>query len=503
MQELQLTIGKQAMDYAEKTNQRRIQRQERRSSLSTKEARTARSKQLAEQNDYFKEAEGLLYVEAPASEVPNHFGPRPKRQHQEVPSRSKLATGPNKTKHLHRQATRWEGEPYAPITVRRRATSLSDSSRATPISTAATTSTNMDTSKPTTSTYSNISADGFILPRTKKTSKEASADNSGAPTRPATQPTPISNRYAALADIFDISNDANPQPSPKEQVTPPNNPTPTAAQGKPPPIFIQTHIKDHNGLSDLIKSTIDSKFECLPIARHSDIPPHCTKSTQLPKVRGQTQHNQRSTKPPPTQPSHMLATAEAPPGQHIQCPSLLAFSRNVPTARKTRHHTKRATHHHHQQPPTPCSVPHPINTHTQQSISHSNPETTYASITAKTDRLHKPDLSQLIRQGSSHYNEILDINSMAAALDFLYTKLSTCNTKVQKTQAFLEAAELIMSQTLHRPASPKATGGHCAGGEQEPDGGPSSTRPPEGLRHRLAQWPPPQTAPHQPPHPPN
>ncbi|XP_076549216.1 uncharacterized protein LOC143306722 [Osmia lignaria lignaria] len=61
MQELNLTIGKQAMDYAEKSNQRRIQRQERRSSLSTKKARKARREQLAEQNDYFEEAEGLLY----------------------------------------------------------------------------------------------------------------------------------------------------------------------------------------------------------------------------------------------------------------------------------------------------------------------------------------------------------------------------------------------------------------------------------------------------------
>ncbi|CAK9816232.1 hypothetical protein ANTPLA_LOCUS8931 [Anthophora plagiata] len=61
MQELQLIIGKEAMDYAEETNQRRIQRQERRSSLSTKEARKARRDQLAEQNEYFEEAEGLLY----------------------------------------------------------------------------------------------------------------------------------------------------------------------------------------------------------------------------------------------------------------------------------------------------------------------------------------------------------------------------------------------------------------------------------------------------------
>ncbi|XP_043252535.1 proteoglycan 4-like [Colletes gigas] len=550
----------QINDYIPQWHKIRTQTSTHRSPARGPRPQVLQLKQEKQQNQT-REDSTLGLLEAPASEVPNHFGPRPKRQHQEVPSRIKLATGPNKTKHLHRQAARWEGEPYAPITVRRRATSLSDSSRATPISTAATTSTNMDTSKPTTSTYSNISADGFILHRTKRTSKEASADDSGAPTRPATQPTPISNRFAALADIFDISNDANSQPSPKEQVTPPNDPTPSAAQGKPPPIFIHTHIKDHNGLCDLIKSTIDNKFEVKYLSNQakvtlattpdflatknlltdSNIQYHtysltaektiavvlkglpklptdeilaeiqakdlnalccselkrkipsylatykvifakgttlqqinhvrnvahtraywekynssrpyiqcyrcqafghsssnCTKAHNCLKCAGK--HSTQECTKPPTTPATCCNCGGSHPANYSQCPSLLAFLKKRSTAQNPPPQVSKTSP---TSNPTPCSVPPPITlTPPQQSLPTVTPRKTYASITAQNRQTTQPDLSSLFAKAQA-INEILDINSMAAALDFLYTKLSTCNTKVQKLQAFLEATELI------------------------------------------------------------
>lgn len=49
------------MNYATQVDERRVERQERRSSLTTKEARKARKEELAEQNEYYEEAEGLLY----------------------------------------------------------------------------------------------------------------------------------------------------------------------------------------------------------------------------------------------------------------------------------------------------------------------------------------------------------------------------------------------------------------------------------------------------------
>lgn len=61
MQELELQIGKQAMDHASKVDERRIVRQERRSLSSTREARKVRKEERMEQNSFFEETEGLLY----------------------------------------------------------------------------------------------------------------------------------------------------------------------------------------------------------------------------------------------------------------------------------------------------------------------------------------------------------------------------------------------------------------------------------------------------------
>ncbi|XP_043256871.1 uncharacterized protein LOC122399879 [Colletes gigas] len=51
----------------------------------------------------------------------------------------------------------------------------------------------------------------------------------------------------------------------------------------------------------------------------------------------------------------------------------------------------------------------------------------------------------------------------------------------------------LPSQTLHNPPSPQTAGRHCARSEQEQIGGSSPTRPPESLRHCLAQWTPAKT----------
>jgi len=61
MNTLGLIIGKQTKIYADNADKRRIQRQEWRSFLETKEARKARKEQLLQENRVFEEAEGLLY----------------------------------------------------------------------------------------------------------------------------------------------------------------------------------------------------------------------------------------------------------------------------------------------------------------------------------------------------------------------------------------------------------------------------------------------------------
>lgn len=60
VKKLEITIGKQAIIYATQVDECRVQRQEQRSYLSTKEARKARKEQLAEQNEFYEEAEGLM-----------------------------------------------------------------------------------------------------------------------------------------------------------------------------------------------------------------------------------------------------------------------------------------------------------------------------------------------------------------------------------------------------------------------------------------------------------
>jgi len=61
MSTLRLIIGKQTKIYANNIDERRVQRQERRNFLETKEARKARKEQLLEENQILKKAEGLLF----------------------------------------------------------------------------------------------------------------------------------------------------------------------------------------------------------------------------------------------------------------------------------------------------------------------------------------------------------------------------------------------------------------------------------------------------------
>lgn len=58
---LNLTVGSYAKAYADNTDEARITRQDRKSLLQTKEARTARKQQQLEENQLFEEEEGLLY----------------------------------------------------------------------------------------------------------------------------------------------------------------------------------------------------------------------------------------------------------------------------------------------------------------------------------------------------------------------------------------------------------------------------------------------------------
>ena len=61
MQQLKLKIDQQWKMFADNVDKQRIERENRRASLSSKEARTARRLKQLHQNEYYEEAEGLLY----------------------------------------------------------------------------------------------------------------------------------------------------------------------------------------------------------------------------------------------------------------------------------------------------------------------------------------------------------------------------------------------------------------------------------------------------------
>jgi len=58
---LEINIGQQCKIFADKYDEERVTRQERRRLSSTKEARIARRINQIEQNEFYEEAEGLLY----------------------------------------------------------------------------------------------------------------------------------------------------------------------------------------------------------------------------------------------------------------------------------------------------------------------------------------------------------------------------------------------------------------------------------------------------------
>ncbi|KYN00045.1 hypothetical protein ALC62_09190 [Cyphomyrmex costatus] len=62
MNELQIVIGQQANNFANSYDEKRVTRQDRRSMQSSKNARTARRMEQMAQNEFYEEAEGLLYA---------------------------------------------------------------------------------------------------------------------------------------------------------------------------------------------------------------------------------------------------------------------------------------------------------------------------------------------------------------------------------------------------------------------------------------------------------
>ncbi|KAK0169438.1 hypothetical protein PV328_012049 [Microctonus aethiopoides] len=54
-------VGRQSKSFADKMDEQRMTRENRRSSLATKEARQARQQQLTEKNEFYKATEGPLY----------------------------------------------------------------------------------------------------------------------------------------------------------------------------------------------------------------------------------------------------------------------------------------------------------------------------------------------------------------------------------------------------------------------------------------------------------
>lgn len=61
MNELKLVVGSQSFNFAGNMDEQRVKRQNRRSSLETKEARKARQEEMQARNDAFEEEQGLLY----------------------------------------------------------------------------------------------------------------------------------------------------------------------------------------------------------------------------------------------------------------------------------------------------------------------------------------------------------------------------------------------------------------------------------------------------------
>jgi hypothetical protein len=62
MSSLDIVIGQQCKIYADQYDAHRIQRQDRRSTSSTKEARSARQEEKAALQGFYEETEGLLWV---------------------------------------------------------------------------------------------------------------------------------------------------------------------------------------------------------------------------------------------------------------------------------------------------------------------------------------------------------------------------------------------------------------------------------------------------------
>ena len=62
MQEMGIVIGHQSRDYAKKVDEIRKYHSRRKSSLATKEARTARLEQSMKENEFFEETEGIFYA---------------------------------------------------------------------------------------------------------------------------------------------------------------------------------------------------------------------------------------------------------------------------------------------------------------------------------------------------------------------------------------------------------------------------------------------------------
>lgn len=61
MNNLEIIIGRQCKSYADKVDEQRVIRENRRSSLATKEARQARQEELLKENEFYEDTEGLLY----------------------------------------------------------------------------------------------------------------------------------------------------------------------------------------------------------------------------------------------------------------------------------------------------------------------------------------------------------------------------------------------------------------------------------------------------------
>ncbi|CAD6206356.1 GSCOCG00010034001-RA-CDS [Cotesia congregata] len=61
MNSMQIVIGRQCMSYREKIDDQRVSRENRRSSLTTKQTRQACLQELTKKNEFYERTEGLLY----------------------------------------------------------------------------------------------------------------------------------------------------------------------------------------------------------------------------------------------------------------------------------------------------------------------------------------------------------------------------------------------------------------------------------------------------------